>query len=273
VQLGVNFGCGQPLTDIPRPIRSGGALIRNLLRNCQTFFYGEDQYGVGNRELEDAIKQAFANGARYGIVVLAGTAVVDDIPEIAYRRYRFWSRFPQIGRNLLVFERLGDDGKPDGPHAYVHSKLFLVDDRAATIGSLNMNRRSWYNDSEIAVVVADAPSVIRDLRLDIWRDHLTLAPTDDIRDPIVSFGIWQTLYAGVRRMPRIRPLYFAKEPPRASDDVLRRVGSVSSYAGPLLGPLGGLVLDTSLDAVRTAINGVLDVAFDRIYDPSGPSSC
>lgn len=247
VQIGPNFGCGQPLTDNKHAIRSGAALIRNALRNCRTFFYGEDQYGIGNHELADGMRQAFANGARYGVIVLANAEAVDDIPDLRFRRYQFWSQFPQTSRNLFVFERLGDNRSgPNGPHAYVHSKLFLVDDEAAMIGSMNMNRRSWYHDSEIAALLTDAPALLRDLRLGIWRCHLPDVPEQSLADPVAALQTWFTLHSTpfVTR-GNLSPIWFAKPPSRWGD------------SWPL----------------SSAIHDAVDVAHDRLFDPAGPASC
>ena len=272
VQFGVNFGCRQPLSDIPYPVRGGSPLIKNVLSQCRSFFYAEDQYGVGNRELSQAIRQAFANGASYGIVVLANSGSVTDLPDIRYYRHRFWTQFPQLNDRLLVFDRVGDDGTPDGPHAYVHSKFVLVDDSAATIASINMNRRSWYYDSELAAVVTDAPALIRDLRLGVWRQHLSLGPRDDIRDPGAAFTVWKDVHKGARSMPRLAPVRFDRVPPRKADDIVD-----SPYATgieSLVGIATGIALNLSArEAFRGAINQAVDLAFDLVFDPVSPATC
>lgn len=239
VQIGPNFGCGAPFASNPHPIRGGSRLIENLFRHCRTFFYAEDQYGIGNPDLEDAIRQAFADGARFGVIVLANSAAVDDIPELAYHRHQFWTKFPQTrSGNLLVFERIGDDGTTEGPHAYVHSKLVLVDDEAASIGSLNLNRRSWYTDSEITAVLADAPDLIRGLRIELWQQHLRPGPSEDIANPLSAWALWQAVSTGARRGALVTPVSFAKVPGRYSR------------------------FDT--------VNDILDRAYDAIFDPPDP---
>jgi phosphatidylserine/phosphatidylglycerophosphate/cardiolipin synthase-like enzyme len=270
VQIGPNFGCGRPFTTVPHAIRSGSELIANLFRNCETFFYAEDQYGVGNDDLEQAIKQAFANGARYGVVVLANGLTVSDIPEIEFRRYQFWSKFSQTGKNLFVFERVGDDSITGGPHAYVHSKFVLVDDRAASIASVNMNRRSWYHDSELATVITDAPELIRDLRLRVWSEHLTLKPGEDIRDPVAALNVWQSAYNRTRTILRIRPVSFATRPRRKSGDI----GGPGSIVGTIVAVAAGPLLDAvALGVLRNKVDEVLDLAYELIIDPPGRMSC
>jgi phosphatidylserine/phosphatidylglycerophosphate/cardiolipin synthase-like enzyme len=259
VQIGVNYGCGHPFASVPHAITGASELIENLLRNCRKFFYMECQYGLGNAEIEAGIRRAFDQGARFGVVVLAGTAVVSDFPEVAFRRHEFWSRFPQVDKQLLVFERFGDDGTPTGRHAYVHSKLVLVDDLAVSIGTLNLSRRSWRHDSEITGVVSDA-RVVQSLRLDLWPHHLTLRDSREINDPITAFSIWQDVHAGRRPMPRIRPLRFAGAPPPRFIDTL--------LAGSRI-PLPSFLVAR----VRATVNGILDTFHDRIANPIGPSTC
>ena len=43
-----------------------------------------------------------------------------------------------------------------GVPVYVHSKVVVVDDVWAMIGSDNLNRRSWTHDSELSCAVIDA---------------------------------------------------------------------------------------------------------------------
>lgn len=60
---------------------------------------------------------------------------------------------------LRVFGDLGESMVTE--QVYVHSKLMIVDDRVAIVGSANLNDRSMLGnrDSEIAAVVSDAERV------------------------------------------------------------------------------------------------------------------
>jgi phosphatidylserine/phosphatidylglycerophosphate/cardiolipin synthase-like enzyme len=79
---------------------------------------------------------------------------------------------------------------------YVHAKVCVVDDVWATVGSDNINRRSWTHDSELSCAVLDptpdprepadpaglgdgARVYARSLRLDLLREHLDRDPGDD----------------------------------------------------------------------------------------------
>jgi phosphatidylserine/phosphatidylglycerophosphate/cardiolipin synthase-like enzyme len=83
-----------------------------------------------------------------------------------------------------------------GTPVYVHSKVAVVDDVWAAVGSANLNRRSWSHDSELTVSVLDdrgddreptdpagdgdgARVFARDLRLELLREHLDRAPGED----------------------------------------------------------------------------------------------
>ncbi len=79
---------------------------------------------------------------------------------------------------------------PTGYPVYVHSKVCIIDDVWASIGSDNFNRRSWTNDSEISVAVqdtaADADPAQRfplRLRRELVGEHVGLDPDDVPDDP------------------------------------------------------------------------------------------
>jgi phosphatidylserine/phosphatidylglycerophosphate/cardiolipin synthase-like enzyme len=94
----------------------------------------------------------------------------------------------------------------DGTPVYVHAKVCVVDDVWASVGSDNVNRRSWTHDSELSCVVLDEerdprePRVIdrfgdgarvfaRNLRLELAREHLDRSASDlaDLVDPVSAF--------------------------------------------------------------------------------------
>ncbi|HET7762790.1 MAG TPA: phospholipase D-like domain-containing protein [Phycicoccus sp.] len=83
---------------------------------------------------------------------------------------------------------------PAGYPVYVHSKVCIIDDVWASVGSDNFNRRSWSSDSEIACAVQDlrvaedGGSAPRDafalrLRRELVGEHLCVDPEDVPDDP------------------------------------------------------------------------------------------
>jgi phosphatidylserine/phosphatidylglycerophosphate/cardiolipin synthase-like enzyme len=101
-----------------------------------------------------------------------------------------------------------------GTPVYVHAKVCVIDDTWATVGSDNLNRRSWTHDSELScAVLDDTGEFARDLRLRLLREHLDRRPdgTDDdgLVDPDTVVDVIEASataledwWAGGRRGPR-----------------------------------------------------------------------
>jgi phosphatidylserine/phosphatidylglycerophosphate/cardiolipin synthase-like enzyme len=217
----------------PMKVTTAGRALANAISKAQQYFYLEDQYCVGNPDLAQAITTVLAQrDGVIGIIVLAAEASVSDTPDLPYRRRQFLeplvSRFPA---RFLVYERVGQDGTPTGPGAYVHSKLLIVDDEALIVGSANANRRSWGHDSEVMVtLVGRDPSGMtfaKHVRRELWSRHLGVKP--EVVDSFVSTRkLWFAISMGVMRgkfvhrydvhAPTTRPL----EPsgPRLSSNLL-----------------------------------------------------
>lgn len=77
--------------------------------------------------------------------------------------------------------------RADNAVVYVHSKLIIIDDKYASIGSANANPRSMWMDSELDIAWFD-PKSVADLRLKLWnemlgnpRDVNSWKPTDFIK--------------------------------------------------------------------------------------------
>jgi phosphatidylserine/phosphatidylglycerophosphate/cardiolipin synthase-like enzyme len=150
----------------------------------------------------------------------------------------------QVGREQAVEalvaaggDRVGifDIENPLGVPVYVHAKVCVIDDVWTSVGSDNFNRRSWSHDSEIACAVLDAardprepadPAGLgdgarvyaRDLRLQLWREHLGRAKGDDrdlldpaeavakFRETAKALEGWHAQGASGERPPgRVRP--------------------------------------------------------------------
>jgi len=108
--------------------------------------------------------------------------------------------FPRTAlEDYIVFTALRAHGEvtlgPVSEQVYVHSKVLIVDDEVAIIGSANLNDRSMVGDrdSEIAVRITDSqrlPSTMagqscmvgkfpHELRVRLWREHLGMVPLGD----------------------------------------------------------------------------------------------
>lgn len=90
-------------------------------------------------------------------------------------------------------------GNPSSAHRneiYVHSKVWIVDDICAKIGSANCNRRSYTYDSELDIVMVDgavsngARSFAQNLRLQLWGEHLRMQNDPRLEDHKVALSFW-----------------------------------------------------------------------------------
>lgn len=97
------------------------------------------------------------------------------------------------------------DGVPFTEQAYVHSKLLIVDDTVAIVGSANINDRSLHGgrDSELAVCITDLETmrapidgknslVVRtfahELRKKLWSKHFALSGSTDLVRPATELA-------------------------------------------------------------------------------------
>ncbi|XP_021742611.1 phospholipase D zeta 1-like [Chenopodium quinoa] len=105
---------------------------------------------------------------------------------------------------LRTYGRLYEGGPLVTSQVYVHSKLMIIDDRIALVGSSNINGRSLLGsrDSEIGVVIEDkefiessmngqswmAGKFSSSLRLSLWAEHLGLSSGEmnQIKDPVAD---------------------------------------------------------------------------------------
>jgi hypothetical protein len=196
VQVTHTYGRDMPFAG--KTIRTAAAAASNAIRQARQFVYIEDQYCVGSPQMRSAVLD-FLSSQPAGVVIfmLAAEDSVGDLPDMAYRRRQFFQTFvPAYTPRVFIFERLGQ-GSPIGPEAYVHSKLILVDDEAALVGSMNSNRRSWFHDSEVFITIVDnggagtpaAPGWVRSFRAALWGDHLGVAPAS-VLDPLAGMALW-----------------------------------------------------------------------------------
>ncbi len=95
-----------------------------------------------------------------------------------------------------------------GVPVYVHAKVCVIDDTWATIGSDNVNRRSWTHDSELSCAVVDE-RVAGELRRTVCAEHVGTAGKDPaldlarVADTIArSAAALDAWYASGRTTPR-----------------------------------------------------------------------
>jgi phosphatidylserine/phosphatidylglycerophosphate/cardiolipin synthase-like enzyme len=179
---------------------------RKVFKRGRRLIYVEDQY-LWAPFVADLLADALRENSELHLI-----AIVPRYPDKEGA-----ARWPSlVGRQEAIRvcvsaggDRFGiyDVENPQGVPVYVHSKVVVVDDVWAMIGSDNFNRRSWTHDSELSCAVIDfahdrreptdpagdgdgARVFARDLRLKLLAEHLDRGPddVDDLIDPLEAFG-------------------------------------------------------------------------------------
>ena len=169
---------GAPSFAIARGERTNLDQYLAAIAAARRTIYLEQQF-VDVLEILDALDAALARGVQV-VAVLPGEPhyATPERPEVTAagaRRARLarWEQFARCG-----LARRTPKGAREPIH--VHSKLMLVDDEWATIGSCNLHRYSLFGNGEMNVAFCDVATV-RALRVALFREHLD-ADTSGLTD-------------------------------------------------------------------------------------------
>ena len=190
------------------------ATLTAAISAARRYVYIEDQYlseyaagARGRFELYPYLRDAAARGVK---VVLLGSGTRDpDDPGVSLRPIN-----SKVNSDLRrkILHRLDPDRRGNVAvyrleHVTVHSKLTLIDDVFANIGSANLFSRSMAGvDCEISAAVQTSTSLVRDLRVRVWGEHLRVPLTPDLTaalgDLDLALGIWDPAWLPAERSPR-----------------------------------------------------------------------
>ena len=186
--------------------RSVARAYQKVISRARSLIYVEDQY-FWAAPVVRCFADALAANPRLRLIV-----VIPHHPDQDGR----WTRPPNLVGRREALRTVRDAGgdrvavygveNHAGMPVYVHAKVRVVDDIWASVGSDNVNRRSWTHDSEISCAVLDdavderEPRVVdgygigarrfaRGLRVDLAREHLDRDGGDDadLVDPVSAF--------------------------------------------------------------------------------------
>lgn len=131
--------------------------------------YIENQY-VEVPEIVDCLRRALERGVE---VILLMPATPDVSSQVSPARRAFLDARQQLGRypHFMLAGIAGMDADDRRHPVYVHSKLMLVDDEWATVGSCNLHRFSLFGNAEINAAFSE-PDAVRDFRCQLFREHL-----------------------------------------------------------------------------------------------------
>ncbi|MEO7061185.1 MAG: phospholipase D family protein [Lapillicoccus sp.] len=174
----------------PRGERSVARGYTKALRRAKRLVYIEDQY-LWSAEVSSVFAEALRREPGLHLV-----AVLPHLPD----QDGAVSKPP----NLIGRQQLLDDLETAGPGrvsvygiendqgtpVYVHSKVCVIDDTWASVGSDNFNRRSWTHDSEVSAAVVDS-DYARSLREELAAEHLGTPPGSrlDLEDHAEAFAV------------------------------------------------------------------------------------
>ena len=194
----------------PEGERSVARAFAKAIERARTMIYIEDQY-FWSAEIAKLLAEALRQHPKLQVM-----GVVPRYPDKDSKWSGPPSRLAQA-RALAIVQKAGgervgfyDIENEIGNPIYVHAKVCVIDDVWATVGSDNLNRRSWTHDSELSCAVIDSElddripldpgglgdgsrKFARALRLSLWAEHLGRSPEDpELLNLSQSSDLWRT---------------------------------------------------------------------------------
>ncbi len=168
---------------------------------ARRYIYLEDQYfyempgGSRRFALYRLLREAAARGVKLILVGSGRKDPSDGGGTIKLQRKvtgdlerKILRKLPKAKRRNLIMHRI--EGLT------VHTKLVLIDDVFACVGSANFFSRSMVGtDSEMSCAMVTTGHTVRDLRVRLWAEHLRTPVDDDLRGSLedldLALGVWR----------------------------------------------------------------------------------
>lgn len=174
---------------------------RRAIDNARNYIYIEDQYFISDREISPLIAVAMRRSSQLQVILV--TAPEPDTPPtdaFDFHQNAFLNNLRAVDPARVQIFHLVNGFGAGARGIYCHSKVCIIDDIWAIIGSCNMSQRSLTHDSEISIAVLDGRvengrrKFARDLRKALWSEHLglTAAEMPLIDDPMAGVGEWRS---------------------------------------------------------------------------------
>ncbi len=201
----------------PEGERSIARAFAKAVARARRLIYVEDQY-FWSREVADVLADALRRHSDLRLIAVVPRYPDKDGglsgPPSRIAQQRAMARVRAAGGDRVAIYDLENEA---GDPIYVHAKVCVIDDVWATVGSDNLNRRSWTHDSELACAVIDStldqrPPIdpaglgdgsrrfARELRLSLWAEHLGRSPDDpDLLDLGRGYQAWSDSAAALDR--------------------------------------------------------------------------
>ena len=176
-------GYVQPYTDTPLDREAvGQAVYLNLIAKAKNYIYITTPYLI----IDVATNTALCNAAKSGVDVRIITPHIPDkryVFEVTRAHYP-----PLLEAGVKIYEYTP---------GFIHAKNFVVDDRFAVVGTVNLDYRSLFLHFEDGVWLCEAPC-IRDIRKD-FEETLTRSEPCSLRQ-FKHLNILLQLYRSILRV-------------------------------------------------------------------------
>jgi cardiolipin synthase A/B len=126
-----------------RPIRRSYV---HAIKSARRYIYIANAYFVPDR----GIRRALRNAVRRGVDVRVMVPAKGDIPFVQLASEALYDRALKAGVRMLLWQ-----------DAVLHAKTAVIDDQWATIGSFNLDHRSWSMNLEVNVNVVERDFALR----------------------------------------------------------------------------------------------------------------
>ncbi|HEV3268328.1 MAG TPA: phospholipase D family protein [Acidimicrobiales bacterium] len=244
----------------PNGERSVARAFAKALTRARTLIYIEDQY-FWSKEIARLLADALRRQPSLQVI-----AVVPRFPDKDSKLSGPPSRLAQ-SRAIDIVKRAGGERvgfysveNDEATPIYVHAKVCVIDDVWATVGSDNLNRRSWTHDSELSCAVIDSElddrlpldpgglgdgsrKFARELRLTLWAEHLARSHDDaELLNVAGAAALWRETANALTGTP-------------TSDETTQRPA--------------GRIRPHEIEPVAKSSKQWADVAYRLIFDPDG----
>ena len=177
-------------------------LFTAAIESAENLIYLENQY-FSSKALFRALSRRMIDSGRPPleiVMVLAkdANAFFEKI-SIGLMQAKLIARLKELasemGHKVGIYYPACVDADGQEVPTYIHSKLFLVDDRFLTVGSANMNNRSMGLDTEINVAWEAVPEErgmtesIRRIRVDLLAEHTGARDSANVRELTATKGL------------------------------------------------------------------------------------
>jgi len=177
-------------------------IIRHGIRTAKKFIYVEDQY-FWSRIAAGELAAALPNIEHLIIMVTSD----DADPSARSLRHFCVDRLFESIKSEDDKKKVGIYNRREPYERYIHSKMLVIDDELAIVGSANMNNRGYTHDSEVIGAITDPNwddkrgsregnwyalelNLAHKLRMQLWAEHLKV-PWANLFDPLAAAVYWR----------------------------------------------------------------------------------